>query len=434
MRYDKIAHKRGYNMKTITLLLIITMVFLLSCEKKTTEPDIQKVATPVVSPASGSYTDEFQVTITCETQGVTIRYTTNGNDPTDSSSLYTGHFAIQGSTTIKARAFKPGWNNSDIAVSQYTTIVKTPSIIPSGGSYTSAQFVTMDCATTDVAIKYTIDGSEPNTYSTTYSNPVTITSTTTLRAKAFRNGWTPSQTVASRITIGISPSQTVPVDGGQVYDGTAYVTLSQFRIGTYEITQSEYGSVMGSNPSHFVGYPNRPVENVTWFNAIEFCNRRSILEGLTPAYSYGTYGADPDNWPSGWGDVYGDIHVVCNFMANGYRLPTKFEWMFAAKGGNLSQNYTYSGSNDFYQVAWFWWNSDNRTHEVGTLSANELGIYDMSGNVSEWCWDLHGAYRYLYGGSYEDSYDNCTVESWISKAPYTRYFDRGFRVCRSGVR
>ena len=239
----------------------------------------------------------------------------------------------------------------------------------------------------------------------------------------------------------------VKLEGGTFNNGTSDVTLSTFFIDKYEITQSDYEAVMGTNPSYFTGVTNGPVEQVSWFNAIEYCNRRSLQEGLTPCYSYSTDGSNTSDWPAGWNIIWQNhTNVSCNWTVNGYRLPTEMEWMFAAKGGNQSQGYTYSGSNDLNAVGWYRDNSGRTTHPVGTKAANELGIFDMSGNVCEFVWDIYGIYpsgpqtdphgvtsgyyRVKRGGSMIGIAVFCTVSS-ISFAGATLIDnDLGFRCVR----
>ena len=247
------------------------------------------------------------------------------------------------------------------------------------------------------------------------------------------------------------PENFVLVEGGTFHNGTSNVTISSFYIDKYELTQSEYQAVMGNNPSYYTNVTNGPVERVSWFDAIEYCNRRSMQEGLTPCYSYGNYGTNPDDWPSGWNSNRNNhTNVACNWGAEGYRLPTEMEWMFAAKGGNQSQGYTYSGSNTVGNVAWYYNNSggsmQGTTYTVGTKAPNELGIYDMSGNVWEWVWDIYGSYpsgaqtdphgansgsyRVIRGGGWFDHSDSCTVSYRSYKdATYAGSFI-GFRICR----
>ena len=225
------------------------------------------------------------------------------------------------------------------------------------------------------------------------------------------------------------PPEFILVQGGTFNPTTNYtVTLSSYYISKFEVTQSEYQSIMNENPSVFVGFPQRPVERVNWFKAIEYCNRRSLLEGLAPCFSYSDYGTNPNDWPQGWSNNNTNhLNMSCDWNANGYRLPTEMEWMYAAKGGQQSLGYTYSGSNITGNVAWFSSNSSNRTHDIGTKVANELGTYDMSGNVREWCWDIQGSYpvgaitnpkgpvsgtlRMGRGGGWNLSASYCTVSS-----------------------
>ena len=240
----------------------------------------------------------------------------------------------------------------------------------------------------------------------------------------------------------------VTVQGGTFNNGTSNVTISSFKIGNCEVTQEQYSSVMGSNPAFECGVgSNYPVYYVSWFDAIEYCNRLSMQEGLTPCYSYSTYGTNPDSWPSGWNTSYTNhTNVSCNWSANGYRLPTEMEWMFAARGGNQTHNYTYSGSNNLNDVGWYNDNSGSTTHPVGTKAANELGIYDMSGNVWEWVWDIYGEYpsgaqtdphgatsgsnRVGRGGSWGNDAAYCTVSSRYNLNATSGYNFMGFRCVR----
>ena len=247
------------------------------------------------------------------------------------------------------------------------------------------------------------------------------------------------------------PENFVFVQGGTFNNGTSDVTISSFYIDKYELTQAGYQAVMGSNPaSGYGGGSNYPVYYVSWFNAIEYCNRRSVLEGLTPCYSYSTYGTNPDDWPSGWNTSFSNhTNVNCNWSANGYRLPTEMEWQFAARGGNQTHNYSYSGSNDLNDVGWYWdnWGSaNNSTHSVGALAANELGTFDMSGNVWEWVWDIYGSYpsgsqtnptgansgsyRVDRGGGWGFSAVNCTVSQRNNSYATSGNADIGFRCVR----
>ncbi len=223
-------------------------------------------------------------------------------------------------------------------------------------------------------------------------------------------------------------TEMIAVDGG-IFEREGYdITVSSFEIGKFLVTQKLYQSIMGKNPSNFKG-ENRPVECVSWLGAVEFCNALSKKDGLSPCYS-------------GRGSS-----IKCNFNANGYRLPTEAEWEFAARGGNQSDGYEYSGSDDLDEVGWFKYNSRNETHDVGQKKPNELGIYDMSGNVWEWCNDWYddyeevdqinplgassGDYRVFRSGSWSNIDDICTVSCRNYDDPGYSDVHLGFRVVRS---
>lgn len=170
------------------------------------------------------------------------------------------------------------------------------------------------------------------------------------------------------------------------------VKLFSYYIGKYEVTQAEWKAVMGSNPSNFKG-DNLPVENVSWNDCQTFIRKLNSLTGKN------------------------------------FRLPTEAEWEFAARGGNNSRGYKYSGSNDIGSVAWYDDNSGSKTHPVGQKSPNELGLYDMSGNVLERCQDWYGSYSSSSQtnptGPFSGSLRVIRGGGWFSRAWYCRVSGRG---------
>ena len=206
------------------------------------------------------------------------------------------------------------------------------------------------------------------------------------------------------------------------------VSVTNFYICDHEVTQSEFEAVMGTNPCGGFTGDNFPVNNVSWDVAIEYCNKRSIKEGYEPCYSFN------------------QGNVICDWTANGYRLPTEAEWEYAAGGGSKGFGYAYSGTNLLDTVAWYYDNSQRRVHLVKTKQPNELGLYDMSGNVSEWCWDWYGKYndrfensphgpssgydRVARGGSSYSETSKCRITKREHHRSSTINAFLGFRVVR----
>jgi formylglycine-generating enzyme required for sulfatase activity len=212
------------------------------------------------------------------------------------------------------------------------------------------------------------------------------------------------------ITMGCKNS----IRDGECYDKEKpphEVTVRDFYIGKYEVTQAEWLREMGSNPSYFKDFDNCPVENVSWNDVQEYIKKLNARTGKT------------------------------------YRLPTEAEWEYAARGGSRSQGYWYSGSNTLADVGWYEGNSGRKTKPVGTRKANELGIYDMSGNVWEWVEDdwhdnytgaptdgrawvnsSRGSYRVLRGGSWNSAAEGCRAACRSNLALADRYSHVGFRL------
>ncbi|NLW18350.1 MAG: formylglycine-generating enzyme family protein [Candidatus Cloacimonetes bacterium] len=241
------------------------------------------------------------------------------------------------------------------------------------------------------------------------------------------------------------PDDFVYVEAGTIYpDDEAHsngLTSRSLYVGKFEVTQAEFEEVMGYNPSLHQGDPNRPVDNVTWFNAIEYCNRRSLKEGLFPTYRYSIqlgffdyihYGFDPDNWPEGWDSDdanQGNIKYTFLFGEFGYHLLSEEEWEFIARGGIDSEGYQFSGSDNLSDVAWHYGNSGAQSHPVGEKDPNELGVFDMSGNVWEWCCEFRPL-KPLKGGSHLYSEEECDPGHELYMNPTYSSGDVGFRVAR----
>ena len=447
-------------MKNLKIFLIFTLIIVLfGCGNK--EGDKEKISTPVFRPGSSSFTEPISVVIECDFENVRIYFTTDDTDPTEHSRLFTEPIHVATTTIIRARAYRSGYTASDVVRATYTlNKVQPPIFSLAEGIYYEPQELSLRGVAQQDSVFFTTNGQEPIAHPYfRYEEPIILPfnefNHIVIKAKAFRQNWLPSDTITREYEFRMS--RMIAVQGGTFHPSATYtVSLSDFFINNYLVSQAEWAEIMEGNNNNISPFPsissqdeNSPVDMISWYEAIVYCNRRSIHEGLEPVYARNsntnpnTWGFVPENYEETWDRITKDM------SRNGYRLPTEMEWHFAARGGNFSGNFRYAGSNNVDEVAWYIENSEGTTHPVGSKKANELQLYDMSGNVWEWLWDWYaielpsgsavnptgptsGEFRSLRGGSYLHDATRSEVgfRDGIGN-PWYRDRDRGFRVVRN---
>jgi len=454
-------YTRAFSVPTSETIKAIATKSMMLDSEVSSDSIVLKVATPVISLASGTYNSDQTLTITCDTDGAVIHYTTNGSIPTASSASYTGEVSVSASETIKAIAVKTGMQNSEVANDAIVLEVAIPVISPASGTISCGTVVTLTTTTSGAAIYYTTDGSTPSGSSTLYnvSSPPTITSAETLQAIAIKTNYSNSSVASASFTSlppitgqtctfsdsGVSFNM-VYVPGGLTFPtgtndtGTATVAAAYW-IGQIPVTYELWNAVytwattgghgytfanVGANGSNSSGPVTQPVTTINWRDAMVWSNAITEWYNATKGTNYGCVykaGGIPIRDSRSSNAAHCDA-VTQDTNAAGFRLLTSNEWELAARWhGNDATNTVNAYTNPYFTkgnsasgatagytnsaatkaVAWY---GVTGTQAVALLAPNALGLYDMNGSVWEWNFDWYpgcaGSYRILRGGCWLD--------------------------------
>lgn len=447
------------------------------------------------------------------TEGAVIYYTADGSTPTAGSSKYTAALTVSADTTFKAIAVKTGMENSPLSTATVSIKEKKVNVeVDKKADETAPAAVTnieaaaigdsrvlltwTDAADNDVfgyEVSYSGSGAinraalsamPENSMMVAQGNGGCYVSNLingteyTFTVKTVDTSGNKSEGVTAKATpTHLVPQVFVKVQGGTVtgkVSGGGYyandnskifvdgrtVTIGNIYVSDHEVTIAEYEKycTFKAKRDLWRTTDNCPAQCVSWYDAIVYCNLRSIDDGFNSVYAINGE-TNPANWPDivsentdGFTKYYGPSSnndtwngVSFDTTANGYRLPTEAEWEYVAREANTSAT-AYSGSKNINDVAWYDGNSDNIPQDVKSKKANSLGIYDMCGNVNEWCWDWYvsritsttpgigpetGEERVLHGGSFYSSDNECVINYRGDKPPVYRNYSSGFRVVRN---
>ena len=367
------------------------------------------VTTPTVSgsPTSNSITVNAVTLATATGQSIEYAISTasdgTGLSAYQSGTTFTG---LNSGTTYYVYARSVSNENYNAGATNVSAAIKTAVTVTfnsNDGTNVSPQTITAGSVATrptnpsrtDYFFDYWYENSE---LTTPYNFSTPVSANITLYAKWFSKEEIIQEIANNMVSISAGTFQmgSPNSESGRSTDETQHsVTLSAFSMSKYQVTQDQYQAVIGTNPSNFKttvtgenGTPGKlPVENVSWYDALVFCNKLSIMVGLTPAYSISGK-TNPTEWgtvPTTRNTTWDAVQIVSG--STGYRLPTEAQWEYACRAGTTTAYNTGASINT--NAAWYTTNSTSKTHQVGLKTANVWGLYDMHGNVREMCWDWY---------------------------------------------